>query len=322
MAVVLFLSAISLGALILLGSSALLIRHSSTVRDARRLLEEEARLALNQLARQTAAEVDSPFDPVWTWAAGRKEGTIGITLEDVSSQLNLNTVRTEVFEKTELGKLLALGHSARELRQYRADKGPFASLASYAAFFPSGVLASYFTVYGYINVNTTFEDVLRGIFAARTGDKAAAEAFRNAIRGFLVKQEMVGKEQLASLFGLYYPQLYPLMNVEPQMNVNFIPPEILHALLAYPYGGKSIENFEGICNAILSERQQQGLTPQYLSNLIHAQGEQLLIFQYLGTRTWFWRITVRGGSHSLVQVVARIPDDQKTRFALLENHFQ
>ncbi len=322
MAVVLFLSAAALGALMLLGASALLIRRSVSVSEIRAQLETEAQKVLVQLSQQTAVDVDSPFDPVWTYVAGTKEGNVTATLEDVSSQLNLNAVRTEVFEKTELGKLLSLGHSAMELRQYRADKGPFTSLSFYDGFFAPGVLSRDFTVYGYFNVNTTFEDVLRGVFAARTGDAAAAEAFRGAIRGYLVKQEMVKKEELAVLFGLYYPQMYPLMNVEPQMNVNFVPPEVLHAILSYPYGGKKIANAEGIYNSILADRQGQALTPQYLSDLIQAKDEQLLVFQYIGTRTWFWRLTVSGSGHSLMKVMARIPNEQKARFAVLEDRFQ
>lgn len=311
-----------MGALALLGSSALLIRRASGIEEVRAHLEAEAARVLDQLSKSSAADVDSLFDPVWTCVGTTRDGGVRVTLEDVSSQLNLNTVRTELFEKTDLGGLLSLGHSAMELRQYRADKGLFQSVSSYDGFFPPGTLARDFTVYGYININTTFEDVLRAVFAARTGDAAAAEAFRDAIRGFLMKQELVTREQLAVLFGLYSPQVFPLVNVEPQMNVNFIPPEILHAVLSYPYGGKKIANFEAIYNAILSDRQSQGVTPQYLSNLITAKGPQLLVFQYLGTRTWFWRITAAGGGRSLVKVVARLPQEQKARFAILESRFR
>ena len=299
-----------MGALALLGSSALLIRRSLGIEEVHAQLEAEADKVLGQISKSSAAEVDSLFDPVWTYVGGTRDGGVKVTLEDVSSRLNLNTVRTELFEKTDLGGLLTLGHSAMELRQFRADKGPFQSVSSFDGFFPPGTLAGDFTVYGYVNINTTFEDVLRAMFAARTGDTAAADSFQGAIRGFLTRQELVTREQLAVLFGLYAPQMSPLVNVEPQMNVNFIPPEVLHAVLSYPYGGKKIANSEALYTAILSDRQSQGLTPQYLANLIPAKGAQLLVFQYLGTRTWFWRITIAGGSRSLVKVVAGFPGNR------------
>ena len=320
--VVLFLSAVAVGAMALIGTSALQVRQRLSQEELHRQLADEAGKVVDQLGRSAAPDVDAATDPVWTYIAGRRGSGMDLTVGDLSSRLNLNTVRTELLEKTGLGGLLAPGRSAQELRQLRKDKGPFHSIAAYEPFFSPAVLERDFSVYGYVNLNTSFEDVLRGVYAARTGDSASAETFRGAIRGFLSRQELVKKEQLPALLGLYYPQLYPLMNVEPQMNVNFVPEDVLRAVLSYPYGGKRIEGYEAACQAILADRQQRGLTAQYLADTIHAKGEQVLIFQYLGTRTWFWRIQVRAVGRSLEQVVARLPDETPARFAVLQDRFQ
>jgi hypothetical protein len=318
----LFLSGVAVGAMALLGTSALRVRHSVSREEIHGRLEAVAAKVLDQLGRPAAADVDASTDSVWTYVAGLRGEGRDVTLEDLSSRLNLNTVRTELLEETELGGLAAQGRSAQELRQYRADKGPFATLSSYAAFFFPGALERDFTVHGYVNVNTAFEDTLRQFFEARTGDKPSSETFRGAIRGYLSRQELVRREELPTLLGLYSPQLYPLMNVEPQMNVNFVPEEVLHAVLSYPYGGKRIEGFETACQAILSARAQGAVNERGLASMVHAKAEQLLVFQYLGSRTWFWRIGVREGTHTLEWIVARIPGEAPVRFAVLQDRFQ
>jgi hypothetical protein len=322
LAVVLFLSAVAVGAMALLGTSALQVRHRITRQEAHQALDEEAGKVLGQLGRPAAPGVDAPSDPVWTYVAARRGEGREITLEDLSSRLNLNTVRTELLEKTELAGLVAQGHSPQELRQYRAANGPFPTLTSYAPFFSPDALQRDFTVYGYVNVNTAFEDTLRGFFSARTGDEPSAESFRGAIRGYLSRQELVRREELPALLGLYYPQLYPLMNVEPQMNVNFIPGEVLHAVLAYPYGGKPIEGFEAAYQAILAERAQGAVDERELAGLVHAKAEQLLVFQYLGSQTWFWRIRLKEAAHAVEWIVARLPGEPPVRFAILQDRFE
>lgn len=322
LAVVLFLSGVAVGAMALLGTSALQIRHGVSREEIHRRLEDVAAKVLDQLGRPAAADVDASTDPVWTYVAGLRGEGQDITLEDLSSRLNLNTVRTELLEKTELGSLVAQGRTPQELRQYRADEGPFATISSYAAFFSPAVLERDFTVHGYVNLNTAFEDTLRQFFEARTGDAPSSETFRGTIRGYLSRQELVRTEELPALLRLYYPQLYPLMNVEPQMNVNFVPEEVLHAVLSYPYGGKRIEGFETAYQAILSARAQGAVDERSLASMVHAKAEQLLVFQYLGSRTWFWRIGVKEGTRALGWIVARIPGEAPVRFAVLQDRFQ
>jgi hypothetical protein len=318
----LFLAGVAVGAMALLGTSALQVRHGILREEIHGTLKDVAAKVLDQLGRPAAPDVDAPTDPVWTYVAGLRGEGRDIALEDLSSRLNLNTVRTELLEKTELGGLVAQGRTPQELRQYRADEGPFPALSPYAPFFSPGAMERDFTVYGYVNVNTAFEDTLRQFFSARTGDGPSSETFRGAIRGYLSRSELVRKEELPALLGLYYPQLHPLMNVEPQMNVNFIPEEVLHAVLSYPYGGKRIEGFEAAYQAILADRAQGGVDERELASLVHAKAEQLLVFQYLGSRTWFWRIGVREGTHTLEWVVARIPGEAPVRFAVLQDRFQ
>ena len=322
LAVVLFLSGVAVGAMALVGASALQVRHGLSRDELHLALLEEARAVLQQLGRPSSADVDALSDPVWSYVESPRADGREVTLEDLSSRLNLNTVRTELLEKTGLAGLVAQGHSPQELRQYRADHGPFQSLSAYHAFFSPAALDRDFTVYGYINVNTALEDTLRAFYAARTGDEPSAESFQGVVRGYLARQALVKPEDLRGLLGLYYPQLYPLLNAEPQMNVNFVPEEVLHAVLSYPYGGKRIQGFETIYQSVLARRAEGSMSAQALAGLVHAEGEQQMVFQYLGSRTWFWKIRVAQAGHALEWVVARIPGEPPGRFAVLQDVFQ
>lgn len=320
-AVVLFLAAGAIGTMAILSTTVRAARRASLIAANRRLLENEAGSVLSRLAQDPTPGADSVFDPVWSYIAQRQTLGVRLSLSDLSSRLNLNLIRAAVFEETSLGKLMLPGRTAAQLQQYRADKGPFTSLGAYARFFPTDVLQRNFTVYGYVNVNTTFEGVLARIFAVRTGDEPAAGVFRTEIRRYLKQKELIGSSDLHNLFGLYYPQLYPLVNVRPQINVNFVPEADLRAILSYPYGGHPLPEAGAIADAILARRRTGEVSETYLTGLIHAAGEQRLILQYLGARTWFWRITATDHTGRVVLVVARVPGRQSERFTVLEDHY-
>lgn len=321
LAVIVFLSAAAVGAMVLL-SSALRVQTRLAERAQRKeTLEATARSVLTRLAADASPNEDSRFDSVWSYIAKENNSHTSLSLEDISSRLNLNLLRTAVLQKTSLRSAIAPGHTADGLRQYRATKGPFASLSAYSAYIVPDALHKDFTVFGYVNVNTTFEDSLRQVFQARTGDRNAADAFHSQIQAFLMKKKLIQQAQLRQLFGLYYPELYPLMNLQPSINVNFAPAAVLRAILSYPYGGKQLPGWQQVLAAVVAERASAPITHQDLTGMIHVSGEQELILQYLGTRTWFWRITASRGAARDVLIAARIPGGKEKRFVILQNHF-
>lgn len=320
-AVVLFLAAGAIGAMAILSTTARAVRQGSALAANRRMLERAARSVLARLAQDPTPGADSAFDPIWSYVSAGGASGVRFSLSDLSSRVDLNLVRVALFEETKLGDLMLPGRTAAGLRQYRADKGPFKNLEAYAKWFPPAVLHNDFTVYGNINVNTTFEGVLSTVFAARTGDAPASEVFRTQIRRYLRQKQLIGSSDLRGLFGLYYPQLYPLMNVRPQINVNFVPEADLRAILSYPYGGHPLAKGRAIADAILARRRTGEVSEQYLTGLIHATGEQRLVLQYLGVRTWFWRIGASNHTGSVGLVVVRIPGQKSDSFAILEDQF-
>lgn len=322
LAVLFFLSAAAIGTLIALGSVSKRVNTYTERINSRKKLETAARSVLEELGKDPTPESDSPFDPVWEYI---KETNAShpeqLSLTDISSAINLNLVRTPLLEKTSLKNTASGKRPLSEFDQFRTDSGLITDLSVFSDFFNADTFTRCYTLYGYVNLNTSFEYSLERMFAARTGDTGAAGNFHSQIQGYLEKTALITKDQVRSLLGAHYDELYPLMNVEPGVNVNFAAPEVLYGILSYPYGEKKITNYEAIYNAITSERGHEELGKSYLADLIQVQGLQQLVLQYLGVRTWFWRISVESDSSRVELIVARIPDDTKVRFVILEDHY-
>ena len=227
----LFLSVILAG-----GSSFIMLALRETVkaRDASRL-EAELNDALDRLLavlmNDPTPEADSFSDPVWK-AVSENEM---LRLRDVSSALNPNWVRKNLFEKTNLGALFTSGFDASALQQYREDSGFHLDIrAGYGSFFDDKTLDRYFTPYGWANLNTSDEFALRRLAELRSGDAGFAEIFHSRIQSMPLEKKLVKPEEIKAFLADGCDMLFPAVNAEPSFNVHFLDPRILEALLSYP----------------------------------------------------------------------------------------
>ncbi|WP_455381075.1 hypothetical protein [Salinispira pacifica] len=268
------------------------------------MIEESAA----HLAADPTPESDSPADPVWDWA--RSAG--GITIEDVSSRIDPNWVRKSLFEKTRLDRLFSpgfevVGPPGDYLQQLREDHGFSADLAAgYHMLFSPQVLAAYMTPWAYANINVTDEFSLRKLYEIRSGDAAAADTFHTRIQQLLQEKGIVQEKDLRSFLGADFDRLYPAVNALPAWNVHFLPQLILRELLRYPDYG--IKNADAKTEQLLALRRSVELSPADLRSVIGLPQEHV-IYQYLGTTTWFFRVTASLPGASLTAVLCRLPPD-------------
>jgi hypothetical protein len=191
---------------------------------------------------------------------------------------------------------------------------------SYGDLFAEGALDRYCTAYGYANINVTDEFALRALFALRTGDAMAAEAFHARIRQVLREQRVLGPDDLPALLGPARELLEPVMNAEPCMNVHFLDPLILTGLLAYP--ALKVPHPREAASVICAERERSELSSADLAGLVAAPRASR-IYQYLGVVTWFWRLSAVKGDARLELVIARVPGrfGEPTRFRVVEERY-
>lgn len=274
-------------------------RESQAERDR---LERAAETLLEALAGDPTPKTDSPLDPAWSLAASGVDGA-SLELRDVSSRVNPNYVRKKLLEGTDLESLLAPGVTARELQQFRESAGLSASLDHYGGFFSRGS-ERFLTGYGWANVNTTDEFVLRSLARSLTGSEAKAQAFHGKIQGLLADNRVVSEGDLPAFLGAEAGALEPCVCAAPAWNLHFLDPFLLTALLSYPPW--KIEEPARKAKALLAANAGGNLAETDIAVILGIPGEHVLL-HYIGLRTWFWEIRAWTDRASLTLIAARDP---------------
>lgn len=265
---------------------------------------------ISHLASDPTPESDSLSDPVWSWIADTTSPRM--TLVDVSSRIDPNWVRRDVFDLTGLRNLFSpdesvSGSPSAFLQQHRIDHGFYAAVSQgYGMLFSPKVIAAYLTPWGYANINLTDEFALQKLYEIRTGNQAASEVFHTEIQQLLRERQLVSEQGLRSFLGPDYDRLYPVVNALPWWNVHFLPALILRDILAYP--AYHVKDPQMKAQQILAIRTQSEISPDQLVQIIGLPSGHV-IYQYLGTTTWFWKATIEINGTTLEAVICRLPPD-------------
>ncbi len=342
MGVLALLSALFLGtAAFIEAGTAELARARSRDAEERRL-SELASAAAALLLDDPTPHADSPFDPVWSGALAAGEGRAAeipvsgapqgyaVSLEDLSSRLGINWVRRELLAAMDVLKPEA---TARELQQYREDTGLHLDASRYERFVGTRDLEAFFTTRGWFNVNIADEFALRKVALERTGDLELAEDLRTRVQNVRIRRQpedplrLISREDLRGFLGPALADLFPIVGSEPAMNVHFAPGRVVEALVSHYNAGPALGE------RILAERAEGEMSEEQLAALLGQAATKTPLAHYLGVRTWFWRITVRGPSRSLEWVLARLPgiarlsastgarDDEEPRLQVVEERW-
>jgi hypothetical protein len=318
-------SALALGAAAHISSALSMAGHEKNEASVRKEMEGLLHEALGALVSDPSPEANGVDDPLWLWNGRRAKGYV-ITIIPSSDRLNPNLARKNIFEKTRLEFLFRPGKNADKLQQFREDTGLRLGEESFADFFEEGIFEKYFSPYGWANINLIDEFAARQLGTALTGDPERGEALREKVRLLLMERRLVDRETLPFFLGASQAELWPFVNAEPLMNVNFVEPLILEELLAYAeYGIKSPEERSA---EILSRRETEGISSEDLRAMLGIDGSNPLA-HYLGSITWFWEIVISAESEdapSLRVVVCRLPpgafpEETGPNYKIIERRF-
>ena len=301
--VLFFVAAAAGGAAAVLAGTYSYQRRSDDAYRTRKTLEEAAGKVIAALGKDPTPDSDGSGDPVWELDGAELDG-IRLDLRDLSSGLNANFVRKGVFEKTGLARLLAPGKTAADLQQYREDAGLSPFPGHYDSFFTAEALDASVVGYGWANVNVCDEFALRSLCAAITGSESIAETLHAKVRAALADRRILAPADLPGFFGIDFDALYPAINAEPAMNVNFVSPTVLRQLFSYP--DYALPDAEAKAEAVLAERERGEIDGPRLRELLAVEDNHPLL-HYFGTVTWFWEITAQRAGSRLTTVAARLP---------------
>ncbi|MFP3042359.1 hypothetical protein LQZ19_11140 [Treponema primitia] len=323
-----FLSILSLGMTIYISSTitieGLEKNNTSIMVEMNKFLED----IMETLLSDPSPETNGIDDPVWAWNGKNIRGYT-ISLAPISDRINPNLVRKNVFDKTRLSLLFRPGKNADELQQFREDSGLFLGHEAFQNFFEDGLFKKYFSPYGWANINLTDEFAARQLGTSITEDPIKGEALREKIRTLLMDQQLLDRENLSTFLGASLTELYPFINAEPLMNINFVDPLILEELIAYP--DYHIRRPEEITRDILAKRKTESLNTENICTILGIDKSNPL-FHYFGSITWFWEIAIETKTegrkdHSLSAVVCRLPPgaypvNSKPEYKIIERRFK
>jgi hypothetical protein len=292
----------------------------SEKQELREQFVREAERVMSLLTREASKtsespEADSVHDIIWREIQFCQVPEASISLEDISSRLNPNWMMRTLFSKTKFSQLLNSDKTPDDLQAYREKQGLSVNIKEhYLDFFSEENLEKYFTGYSYFNINITDEFVLKTIYAQRTGKtESEAENFRLRVQNKRLAQNplerLILNKDLQHFLSDDYDALFPVINSEPLFNVNFVDKEILEEIIKYPYPdqGENRKIDTHVLAWILSERENRELTEKDLKTKITPKYEKRRIEQFLGAKTWFWKISISKGETVLVWIVARLP---------------
>ena len=255
---------------------------------------DQARFVAQSILSDKTPEGDSKFDAVWRTVAEEDDSTEKVILMDVSSAFNPNWLRKGIFDGTELGSFLKSGVTLEELQASRFRDGISADVVRrYADFLDFEKIEIPTSGFSYFNINITDEFVLERVAAERTGDPQFAEIFRRRIQEKLIRRELFVDADMPDALTPYYEDLNPLINTRSVWNVNFLDADLLEMILSYDSFG--IRDAEAKTREIVAVRNTRELIPQDIVDILEVDDDNRVL-QYLGTKTWMWRISVTGES--------------------------
>ncbi|WP_319476448.1 hypothetical protein [Marispirochaeta aestuarii] len=275
--------------------------------------------------QKSLEELDPP-EPDWPGSrvfsdisSLEREGSCTITLEDISSRFSINSLNKKMISETEIRSFLLPGMGADTFQQDREDDG-FAVdiLARFGHIFKEEFLANYATSREYWNINTADEFSLKKVFAEITGNEAAAEEFHRRLRERRRTVTLVRPEELEEFIGVHwFDRVFPCINAFPSVNIHFTSDWVLKQILSYP--AFRVTAPEAVARELSSLRDSRAILQEELPDMIPVQEkdeegnivlpkEQNRLFAYMGTVTWFWRISVKKDQTLLTRVIARVPD--------------
>ncbi len=284
------------------------IEKSISIQKDRKQLLLEINRVINQLQSNPNPESDSAFDPVWKYVHEASSGYRYLKLIDISSRMNPESMQTAFFKKTDLNRILLPGISLELFKDIRKKTGFVMDIRStYKNVLQKDALETYFTAFGFLNVNTDYEYSLREMFELLTSDSGAADVFHTFITHELKEKKLITEEELYTALGTYRQAVFPVISTLPKMNIHYVPGFILKQILMYPYGGKSIKGNKNIFTSLLHLRDTREITPEDLHTLVKTEGLQNRFFQYIGTKTWFWKVSAATKRTAAAAVIVCVP---------------
>lgn len=271
----------------------------------------------DEIKKDNTPFADSKFDSVWKF-----DGTVidgyKIQIKSLSGLINLNYLQKDFLNKTKLKALFDDENSINTLYERQHEKGLLYSYEEINDLIEEDVFNQYFTFKGFLNFNICNLDALKFVADSLTNSSFGDELFNQRKILKSNKQLIQNETEFNMLCGIYYNDIYPYINICPQININFMSEELINILFFYP--DFNVLNPKQKVNTIIAMRDSKEITENELMNVLGiTKGSEL--YYYIGCSTWLWQITIEGENTYCCVVLARAPKETalgETEFYIIE----
>lgn len=285
-------------------------------------------LLITDLKNDPTPQSDSLQDAFWQWN-GTTVNNYTISISSLSSKLNSNFARKNLFQNTSLSNLILPQETPTTLQQYREENGLLTTYSDFSTFFTEKNFNHYFSCYSWANVNLVDEFTSRKLVCSLTNSKTIGELFFNKMQDLLISQEMLSTSAMLRDFcGEYSDTLIPYITTEPQMNIHFVDPLLLEEIVAYP--AYKVKNPHLKCQKLEAMREIQELKQADIITVLEITKTNRLYY-YFGCITWFWQIKIANSTSECTIIICRYPKEgllndellteNKPQFYLLEKKY-
>lgn len=264
-------------------------------------LEEAVMSVLSILSSDPTPRVDAPVDPLWTTISQSQSQPVLLSIKDVSSSLNLNTIGINWLSQNPIAVEMASTGAVGEIQKLRSSGG-ISPRTNLEGIVPRDAVGSIFGIYGYAHPRLIDKEGLEVLLKPRLGDLSSALAER------IVSYGNVDEENhFHSMFGEDLGQAAPIVSPRPLINIHFIDERLLRIVLSLQFNGEPLPNPDVALDAIISVRRFREITSESLRSMIDIEEGQDEVFAFLGVQTWFWQISAEDSEKRIIVIAARIP---------------
>ena len=223
---------------------------------------------------------------------------LNVKIDNLSGKININSFPKDILEKTDLKKLFI--DSSASIYQIYESQVLFSDFTQLSQYITLENYEKYFTTFGWFNYNssddTRFELLLNQL-------KINSITLLDRRKELLsTKQYIQSYTQLKMNTGTQFTEVFPYINLEAPINVNYIDQEVLKNILSYP--SFNIKGAVSKAQTIASLRENQEITQEMLSNILELKKNNPLYY-FLGTKTYFYKIRIEGKSKQCDFYIAR-----------------
>lgn len=301
-----FVGVLSLGAYGLLNQYKIRVSRKAAELKERERFESICDCVLEEIRKDKTNNSDSKFDPFFLLNETNVDD-VKIKIRDLSSLINPNFFPFELLDDTNLGTFFESKKPFSSLADQIADRGLIFTYDDIEEYLSPEIFQTYFSPYGIACFNIAsrqgFEKLLENVLSNKASSiylgQKRDELHRN--------QQMIQNEtELKLVYGIALDDIYPYISLNQPMNIHFVEPIVLEAVLSYPKF--NIPSWKSKSDLLISLRNSHELSEEDLMNCLGVSKSDPLYY-FFGTKTWFWEIELSNDKYTFTTVVFRYPEE-------------